>query len=140
MDYDGKCSHLHGHSYLWEVTIKGGLTDNGMVIDFKDLKKIMEQVIEPYDHALVLRGDDPFVEFVPLATNGERQRLILLSENPTAENMALTVGRHIQFELVMRPEHKHLSVTNVRVWETVSSCAECSGADIVSGKGVFNVK
>src|SRR5690606_19438176 len=59
--YDGLCKYIHGHSYKLEVTIKGTpINDhtnpkNGMVMDFKDLKKIVkEHILNVYDHALVL--------------------------------------------------------------------------------------
>ena len=58
--YDGKCKNLHGHSYKLYVTVIGKpITDphnvkNGMVIDFGDLKRIVqEQIIEAFDHAMV---------------------------------------------------------------------------------------
>ena len=43
--YDGLCKNVHGHSYKLYVTVVGRPIDdqnhvkNGMVIDFKDLKK-----------------------------------------------------------------------------------------------------
>jgi len=124
MDYDGKCSHLHGHSYKWEVTITGGLDKSGMVIDFKDLKKILNTVIGSLDHALVLRGDDPFLGNIPKATNGDRQRLIIMSANPTAENMAIMVASNIKDLLPV-----DVSLYSVRVHETETCFAECSGGD-----------
>lgn len=131
MDYDGRCSHIHGHSYKWEITVKGGRSSNGMVIDFKDLKRIMDEVLDPFDHAIVLRGDDPFLDNLPTATNGQRQRLVIMSENPTAENMAALVGWHINNRLSAVASHAHCGVSNVKVYETATSCAECSGADIL---------
>lgn len=125
MDYDGKCSHIHGHSYRWEVTITGGLSYNGMVMDFKDLKKIMDKIIGPFDHALVLRGDDPMLDTIPKATNGERQRLIIMSKNPTAENMGCVVVEGIS---ALLPDD--LSLYSVKVHETTSCFAECFGGDV----------
>ncbi|MFA6423569.1 MAG: 6-carboxytetrahydropterin synthase QueD [Patescibacteria group bacterium] len=51
-DYDGKCKNLHGHSYRLEVTIEGKVNENGMVMDFSKLKKIVnEQIIDKLDHS-----------------------------------------------------------------------------------------
>jgi len=57
--YDGKCSHIHGHSYKLRVTVKGKPIDDpkspkfGMVLDFNDLEKIIkENIIDKFDHAL----------------------------------------------------------------------------------------
>ena len=50
--YDGLCKNIHGHSYRMWVTIKGKVleknnhTKNGMVIDFGDLKKIINNCID----------------------------------------------------------------------------------------------
>jgi 6-pyruvoyltetrahydropterin/6-carboxytetrahydropterin synthase len=67
--YDGKCKNVHGHSYKLSVTVIGEpITDQtnvkfGMVIDFKDLKKIVEEeVVDVFDHATVFNKNTPHVE------------------------------------------------------------------------------
>ena len=67
--YDGLCKNVHGHSYKLDVTIIGKpIVDikhvkNGMVIDFGDLKTIVNQeIIEPFDHATVLNVNSPHAE------------------------------------------------------------------------------
>lgn len=61
--YNGLCRHIHGHSYQLEVTASGepdnrpGHGGEGMVLDFAELKAIVQQeVIQPLDHALMLKG------------------------------------------------------------------------------------
>ena len=44
--YHGKCERLHGHSYKLFVTVEGPLQENGMVIDFVILKKIVKEFKE----------------------------------------------------------------------------------------------
>ncbi len=53
----GKCARLHGHSYTLEVTLRGpvkqvpGASDDGMVMDFEDLSRLVRQaVLERLDH------------------------------------------------------------------------------------------
>jgi 6-pyruvoyltetrahydropterin/6-carboxytetrahydropterin synthase len=49
--YKGKCANLHGHSYVLEVTVEGEPKHDGMIIDFYDVKKIVEEkIIEKLDH------------------------------------------------------------------------------------------
>lgn len=49
--YHGKCEHLHGHTYKLRVTVEGKVQENGLVIDFVILKKIVkEQILNKYDH------------------------------------------------------------------------------------------
>ena len=56
--YNGGCGRLHGHSYKLEVTVSGPIIEDetnpkcGMIIDFKDLKKIVNEVaVDKYDHS-----------------------------------------------------------------------------------------
>ena len=71
LDYDSPCKNLHGHSYKVFIKICArSLDDNGMVIDFVILKKIVrERVIDKFDHQCL---NDFF-------------------ENPTAENVAVWI-------------------------------------------------
>jgi len=137
-NYEGRCAHVHGHSYLWEITVEGEMDDRGMVADFKDLKQIMTEVIDPLDHAFVISPEDPFnklmayrshveggcyditLEDIFTATNGEEPRLFVWHENPTAESMAQWAAKEIQRLLPLDIMH----VTKVRVWETATSFAE----------------
>ena len=128
-NYDGRCSHLHGHSYRWCVTAKCAniqLDEKNMVMDFKDLKKAMNAVLDPLDHCMVLAHDDPLwntavkmyeeisdslgrdivdnIEKEPLhgmlqATNKADPRLIKWPENPTAESFAQWALKEIHAEL-----------------------------------------
>ena len=48
-NYEGACKNLHGHTYKVEIWIKGDSTqldDNGILFDFGNLKKILQQ----FDH------------------------------------------------------------------------------------------
>lgn len=51
--HEKKCKFLHGHSYKLEVTVKRRVNkETGMVIDYGDLKKAVEEnVIEKLDHS-----------------------------------------------------------------------------------------
>lgn len=44
-----KCGQLHGHTYRVEVTVEGEL-ENGMVLDFAELKLQIRSVLDRYDH------------------------------------------------------------------------------------------
>ncbi len=44
-----KCGQLHGHTYKVEVILEGESQD-GMVIDFADMKRAVEDVLQDYDH------------------------------------------------------------------------------------------
>ena len=91
-NYDGKCRHIHGHSYRLFVTLKGSpiaeasSPKNGMVVDFGDLKRVVNKyIVDPFDHALLLRSDAPVKEEISAAY----QNVIILDFQPTCENLAI---------------------------------------------------
>lgn len=88
--YDGKCRHIHGHSYKLFVTLTGEIfveknhPKTGMVIDFSILKKIVsENIIERYDHALLLSSDATLKEELIK----EYDNVIIVDFQPTCENL-----------------------------------------------------
>jgi len=91
--YHGKCENLHGHTYKLRVTVEGPVKDDGMVIDFKELKQIVkDRVIEKYDH----------------------QNLNDFFENPSAELVAMKIWEDIAQELPVK-------LYEVTLWETAES-------------------
>ena len=64
-EHFGQCKNIHGHSYKMLVEFEGELDENGMVIDYYDVEKIINPIIEKLDHAfLVNKGDMLTVEFL----------------------------------------------------------------------------
>src|SRR5262245_35602276 len=61
LDYDGKCSHLHGHNGVVVLTLEAPSLDAlGMVADFQVLRSSLGQWLdETLDHRMILRQDDP---------------------------------------------------------------------------------
>jgi 6-pyruvoyltetrahydropterin/6-carboxytetrahydropterin synthase len=53
-----RCGPLHGHTYKVEITVEGK-PQNGMIIDFADLKQALREVLAPYDH----RSWNEFLEY-----------------------------------------------------------------------------
>ncbi|PIB53427.1 6-carboxytetrahydropterin synthase, partial [Pseudomonas sp. 2995-1] len=52
--YEGKCKNLHGHTYKVIFGISGYVDDNGLMIDFGDVKEIWKNEIEIYlDHRYI---------------------------------------------------------------------------------------
>jgi 6-pyruvoyltetrahydropterin/6-carboxytetrahydropterin synthase len=93
--HTGACRELHGHGYRLEVTVGGNLNDDGIVIDFADLRAIVErEVVARYDH----------------------RYLNDLLDNPTAELIAQDAWKHL--------EAAGLSVAKLRLWETADCAVE----------------
>ena len=71
----GPESQTHGHNYVLEVTVTGSVDPrNGMVMDLKELKEIIErEVVEPWDHRHLNHEAPPFDRVVPTAENVARE-------------------------------------------------------------------
>ena len=86
--YDGKCSHIHGHSYRMSVTVIGepmtqeGSPKKGMVLDFTDLKRIVnESIVDKFDHALVMSRNSELTEQIQQAYGN----VVIVDFQPTSE-------------------------------------------------------
>ena len=117
--YDGKCRNIHGHNYRLFVTVEGEPINNpgdakkGMVIDFSDIKKIVEQnIIEPFDHAFVVPKESPFA-----TVSGTK--LTITDFQPTCENLLLHFASLLDGKM---PDG--VKLYSLRLHETDSSFAE----------------
>jgi 6-pyruvoyltetrahydropterin/6-carboxytetrahydropterin synthase len=51
----GKCESLHGHTFELEVIVERKIDETtGMVMDFRELKKAIKEVISEYDHKFII--------------------------------------------------------------------------------------
>ncbi len=127
--YDGPCKNVHGHSYELSVTVIGTpITDRqstklGMVMDFGDLKKIIKkQIVDPFDHALLLNTELPLSE---LQKSGEPfTNVVLLPYQPTSENFLLDFAKRIREFLPTG-----VLLYSLRLRETSNSYAEWFAID-----------
>ena len=100
----GKCARPHGHSYRFEVAVRGPLRTEGpatgMVADFDDLAAIVRPyVVDRLDHT----------------------SLNDLMINPTAEEIALWIWQELE---------RHVAgLDEIVVWETQTACAVVRSAD-----------
>jgi 6-pyruvoyltetrahydropterin/6-carboxytetrahydropterin synthase len=53
---NGDTENLHGHNYMLGVHITGPLNDDGMVIDFRSVKKRSIELCQTLDHKVILPG------------------------------------------------------------------------------------
>ena len=74
LNYNGKCRHLHGHNGRAVITLAGQELDSrGMLVDFVDIKKTVQQWIDDnLDHNMLLCRDDPIL---PVLIESRRARL-----------------------------------------------------------------
>jgi 6-pyruvoyltetrahydropterin/6-carboxytetrahydropterin synthase len=111
--YSGKCRHLHGHNGVARIVLEGESLDaRGMLVDFSEIKlKVQTWIDETLDHTMLLCRDDPVLPV--LLERGERVHV--MAENPTAENIAKLIYQHAA--------DAGLPVVEVTLWETDSCYA-----------------
>ncbi|MBU3599116.1 6-carboxytetrahydropterin synthase QueD [Polynucleobacter sp. 30F-ANTBAC] len=126
--HGGHCRHIHGHRYVIEVTVLGdvlshqGHGDDGMVLDFGDIKKIAnELIVEQWDHAfLVAKEDEMLVNFLASIPG---HKTVVLDCIPTVENLAQTAFK------ILDPVFKErfngrLNLSRLRIYETPNCWAD----------------
>ena len=93
-NHKSKCRHLHGHRYRWEAELEGevvierGVSDEGMLMDFSDVSRILEENIhDVVDHAFVVYEGDEEARRVLSGLSAEH-RTVVVPFIPTAENLA----------------------------------------------------
>ena len=123
--YDGKCNNVHGHSYKLSVTVSGEpIKDNthvkfGMVIDFSDLKKIVnEEIVDVFDHATVFNQNTPHIELAK-ELQARDHHVILVDYQPTSEMMVIDFAEKIKDRLP-----NNIKLHSIKLQETDTSFAE----------------
>lgn len=97
------CENLHGHNYRVRVHLRASELDAlGMVLDFTDLKAMMQEILGPFDHR-VINDIPPFDQ-----------------RNTTAELFSQYVYEEVERRLA---EEARVSVARVEVWENDTACA-----------------
>ena len=128
-NYDGPCRNVHGHSYRLFVTLYGKPVDddenpkNGMVIDFSDLKKIVQrEIVDHFDHSVVVSRnfDREKTELFPKLFGNT----VLVDYQPTCENLVSDFASRISVHLPDR-----IRLHSLRLYETATSFAEWYAED-----------
>ncbi len=128
-NYDGPCANIHGHSYRMFVTVIGDpINDennpkNGMVVDFGDLKKIVNQeIIDPLDHSIIL--NKKAFDSLNSTDNQMFKKQYIVDYQPTCENMLIDFTRKL-----LKKIPAGLKLHNIKLYETATSFAEWYASD-----------
>lgn len=119
--HNGKCADPHGHSYVLEVEMAGGLiceegaSDDHMVVDYAWLDALVEPIIERLDHC-DLNEDESFkrttAEGLVLSTAGELLQATFDCQDELVRNRVFGDTPRL---------------TRVRLYETAKAYAEWAG-------------
>jgi 6-pyruvoyltetrahydropterin/6-carboxytetrahydropterin synthase len=127
LNHRSVCKGLHGHRYKAEICVEGDLvekkdaSEEGMVIDFADIKKTAQKFIqEELDHAFMVWEKD--IELLEFFKNSKGHKPVIVPFSPTAENVAAYIFNELKdkFTDVFKTG---LHLQSVKLWETPSSYA-----------------
>lgn len=106
----GKCAnpHGHGHNYTLDVTVRGAVDPiTGMVMNITELKRVVGEVLEEFDHRH-LNEDTPYF----------RERI------PTTENIV-----RVLWGLIAARLQPDVTLARLRLFEMQDLWAEYDGSD-----------
>lgn len=116
--HNGLCKNIHGHSYQARVAITGSTNEQGMVLDYFDMKTIIQPIIDELDHSFLCDSSD--TQMINFFTNNP-MKVVYIDAPTTAENIALYLLNRIQEQLL---SYSNITGVRVTVFETENTFAE----------------
>lgn len=115
--HEGLCKNLHGHSYKMLVEFTGELNEHGILVDYYDIKKIVEPIVDELDHSIIVNEKDTVLINALTKLNS---RHVIIKSDTTAENICTYFLEKIkQSDLPVS-----VSKIKLRVFETENTYAE----------------
>jgi len=115
--HNGKCVNLHGHSYKMMVELSGEPDNNGMVLDYYDVKNIIAPLVEELDHAFMVKsGDDKLLNLL-VEMNSKH---VVVPFDSTAENLCL----YFLDKIISTKLPSNINGVKVKIFETENTYAE----------------
>ncbi len=109
---DGSAERLHGHNYRVYVEIAAELTQHGLVLDFKEVKPLVRELVDGLDEHWLVPGQHPVLRWNERADGvlevryldryyaAPRKDVIVMPINNTSsENLATWLGRQLHQRL-----------------------------------------
>ncbi|GJQ62939.1 MAG: 6-carboxy-5,6,7,8-tetrahydropterin synthase [Melioribacteraceae bacterium] len=115
--HNGKCINLHGHSYKMMVELSGEPDNNGMVLDYYDVKNIIGPLVEQLDHSFLVKSSDE--KLIRLLKEMD-SKYVVVPFDSTAENLVLYFLDKIRSAGLPQ----NINRIRVKVFETENTYAE----------------
>lgn len=129
-----QCRNFHGHRYKAEICVEGdlvrieGISDEGMVIDFGDIKKIAtKHIYNALDHGFMVWDKDKIL--VNFFKENPDLKHIIVPFVPTVENIAIWIFNRLDVHI--KDKYKTgLRLYSIKLWETPTTIAVCTRKNI----------
>ncbi|RMG63394.1 MAG: 6-carboxytetrahydropterin synthase [Calditrichaeota bacterium] len=117
--HSGGCENIHGHSYRLVVEVEGTTDRRGMVMDYYELRAIVQPILSEIDHCFMCSTDD---QLMMAFLKDSPFKVVYVDFPTTAENIARYLLTRIAEKL---KTHQGIEALTVRVSETHRDFAEC---------------
>ena len=128
---DGSAERLHGHNYRVFLEVDARLSRFGLVIDFKEIKPLVRELVDRLDEHWLLPGEHHELEIDEPEPGQTRVRyrertylapsedvIVLPANNTSAENFATWIGSQIRERLKEKFPDVHVRFLELKVEET----------------------
>jgi len=119
--HTGGCRNVHGHSYSMTIELAGEPNEQGMLIDYFDIKAIVQPFVDEVDHSFLCDSTD---EVIVAFLKETGLKAVFVDFPTTAERIAEWFYERLAGEFVA---YKNIRELRVAVAETENSSAEVSG-------------
>lgn len=116
-EHFGLCKNIHGHSYRMIVEFEGDLNERGMIIDFYDVDKIINPIVEELDHSFLVKDDDNLVIDFLDRVNSKK---VLVNFDSTVENIC----NYMLIRIIKNELPANIKQVAVKIYETAEDYAE----------------
>jgi 6-pyruvoyltetrahydropterin/6-carboxytetrahydropterin synthase len=117
-NHNGLCKNVHGHGYEAHVILDGHVDVNGMVMDYFDLKTMVQPIIDELDHCFMVDSSDVVMKNF---FDGNPMKIVEIDVPTTAENISKYLVQRISTQF---PNNHNVTRLTVRVFETEKTYAE----------------
>jgi len=97
-----------------------------MIVDFGDIKKLVNPIIDYFDHSFILANDAPPRLLAALRTLASKYVRLEDAPAATAECIVAEIGRMVTQGIKTKPEFANISSVDLVLWETPTSKVEWS--------------
>lgn len=107
------------------VELEGMPDAKGMLMDFKELKRVLTPLVNAWDHAILVSRDDDELRGIIAQTNWKHY---VLPFDSTAENLATYVADFLAQQLIELEAAQPLTGLSIQLSETETCYAETARA------------
>lgn len=116
----GDCKNLHGHTYkllieLESYDLEKEGSSAGMIMDFKDIKKVIGKFLSRIDHSFIFNCNNKEQDTIARILESQEKKVFMMWTETTVENMCIRFLEELKDKIP--------NLYSVEIYETpTSSC------------------